>query len=152
MYLKDWVSFQIFRPCELHGYVCITPISSKVKHQMESPLSSFPVERIHCVQHSGMAAQYIKKAMRDVIPSYAGCHPKLCGMSSRQGIEKVNIMKTFYRIMVISKTFARLVHSLSNTRCAINRIAFRDVECPIILHVEEVYKSIIPLIFKTQNT
>jgi hypothetical protein len=52
-----------------------------------------------------MAAQYGKMVMRDVIPSweetmvsYAGCHPalgrddgKLCGMSSRQGIEKVKV-------------------------------------------------------------
>jgi hypothetical protein len=88
MYLKAWVSFQIFRPCELHGCVCKTSISSEVNHQMESPLSSLTVQSVYieyniAVQHStGMAAQYGKMAMRDVIPPwaetmvrYAGCHP-----------------------------------------------------------------------------
>jgi hypothetical protein len=44
MYLKAWASFQIF-------------VSSEVNHQVESPLSSFPVQSVYieyniAVQHS----------------------------------------------------------------------------------------------------
>jgi hypothetical protein len=78
MYLKAWESFPIFHPCELHGYVCKTSIIFEVNNQMESPLSSFPVQSLYveyniAVQHSpaGMAARYGKMKMRDVIQPWA---------------------------------------------------------------------------------
>jgi hypothetical protein len=39
-----------------------------------------------------MAAQYGKMAIRDVIPLGRIDGKLICGMSSRQGIEKVNIL------------------------------------------------------------
>jgi hypothetical protein len=98
MYLKAWVNFKIFRPFELHGYVCKMFISSEVNHQMKLPLSSFPytsrtTKRYNVPPWDGSTVQQ---------NGDAGCHPalgrddgKLCEMSSRQGIEKVNTQPNF---------------------------------------------------------
>jgi hypothetical protein len=97
MYLKTWASFQIFRPCELHGYVCKTSISSEVNHQMESPLSSFPAQSVYNTLSTTYRYNIPQRDGSTVRQNgEAGCHPalgrddgKLCGMSSRRGIEKV---------------------------------------------------------------